>query len=86
MNHIRAFNSINTGLVNKSKMRIRFSFSRQLHKHLVSEISCEQSWSLQMEADANWNNKNGATRDIVMADTKYSNIVLKSTMTAAVFS
>lgn len=39
-----------------------------------------------MEADANWNNKNGATRDIVMADTKYSNIVLKSTMTAAVFS
>ena len=39
-----------------------------------------------MEADANWNNKNGATRDIVMTDIKYSNIVLKSTMTSSVFS
>ena len=38
-----------------------------------------------MEADANWNNKNGATKDILMADIKYSNIVLKSTMTSSVF-
>lgn len=66
-------------------MRIRFSFNHQLHEHLVSEISSEQSWSLQMEADENWNNKNGATRDIVMADIKYTNIVVKSTMRASVF-
>ena len=38
-----------------------------------------------MEADENWNNKNGATRDIVMADIKYTNIVVKSTMRASVF-